>query len=140
MKEFVENVRREVSDCDGRFYRNPTKTITHKFSECCAILVRFKHIGEPSYPTQFIGFCYADSDETKYAKIEDLGEEELAARLDLKMLGRDLTELREKQTEMFVEKGFTRRPKSIRSNIVTFTVHLRLKSGNQEEQKEEMKE
>lgn len=96
MKEFVENVRREVSDCDGRFYRNPTKTITHKFSECCAILVRFKHMGEPSYPTQFIGFCYADSDETKYAKIEDLEEEELAARPDLKMLGRDLTEIREK--------------------------------------------
>ena len=98
MKDFVESVQREVSDCDGRFYKKPTKVITHKYSECAAILIRFKNAGEPSYPNQFIGFCYTDEATEKYLNLDDCSEEELVDRHDLKMLGREFTELREKQT------------------------------------------
>jgi hypothetical protein len=45
MKEFLDSVKQEVSDCDGRYYKKPTKTITHKYSELAAILIRFKLIG-----------------------------------------------------------------------------------------------
>ena len=72
MKDFIENVQREVSDCDGRFYKKPTKIVTHKYSECAAILVRFKYAGESSYANQLIGFCYTDEDTQKYLKIDDL--------------------------------------------------------------------
>ena len=136
MKDFLESVLREVGDCDGRYYKKPTKSITHKYSELAAILLRFKNAGDPSYPNQYIGFCYTDEEIQKYANLEELEQEALVDRFDLKMLGRDFTELRTKQTEQFNTMGFTKRPKSIRSNILILTIYLRLKSGNQQQKQQ----
>ena len=41
----MDAVKQEIADCDGRYYKKPTKTISHKYSELAAILVRFKVIG-----------------------------------------------------------------------------------------------
>ena len=131
MKEFLDSVKQEVSDCDGRYYKKPTKTITHKYSELAAILIRFKLIGQPDYSNQFISFGYIDDQVEKYAKIDDMEAADLAERWDIKFLGRSFTDWRNAQTDKFVNMDFTKRPKSIRSNIVTITVNLRLKSAEQ---------
>ena len=83
MKEFLDSVKQEVSDTDGRYYKKPTKTITHKYSELAAILIRFKVIGQPDYSNQFISFGYTDDQVEKYAKIDDMEAAKLVGRWDI---------------------------------------------------------
>ena len=128
MKEFLDAVKQEIADTDGRYYKKPTKTITHKYSELAAILIRFNVLGQTDYPNQFIGFGYVEDQIEKYAKIDEMEATELAKRWDIQFLGKDFTEWRNAQTDKFVNMDFTKRPKSIRSNIVTITVNLRLKT------------
>ena len=78
IKEFLDSVKYEIAETDGRYYKKPTKTITHKYSELAAILVRFNVLGQTDYPNQFIGFGYVEDQIEKYAKIDEMEATELA--------------------------------------------------------------
>ena len=94
------------------------------YSKLAGILVTFKLIGEPNYPETTFEFSYADMTPEPYELLTD----ELAeSRPDLVMLGKNQKQVREEQTEAFVEMGFTRRPKSIRSLVATICINMRMR-------------
>lgn len=80
-------------------------------------------IGEPTYPSQSFEFSYADMASEAY---EPLTDENREARPDLALLGHGMAEYRERQTQQFVDIGFERRPKSIRSCVATITASVRI--------------
>lgn len=103
-----------------------TTKIAFTHSKLAAVLVKFKSIGEPNYPDQNIEFSYSDMNPEPY---ENYSEELAESRPDLIMLGLNHKQVREDQTNMFVEKGFTRRPKSIRSIVATILIHCRVRKA-----------
>ena len=121
---FAEQVTREVNDCKMAHVVRKTAKIAFTYSKLAAVIVRFKVIGEPTYPDTLFEFSYADTSPEPYEQLED---EMVEQRPDLVMLGRNMQQVREEQTAAFTEMGFTRRPKSIRSLVATILVYCRIK-------------
>ena len=114
----------EVNDCKMLYKVAKTSKIPFAYSKLATILVLFKNLGEPNYPDTLFEFGYADINQQPY---ENLNDELAESRPDLVMLGKNQKQVRENQTEAFIEMGFTRRPKSIRSIVATITVNCRIR-------------
>ena len=101
-----------------------TAKVPFTYSKLAAVLVKFKLIGEPNYPDQILEFSYADMNPEAY---ETLTQDIFESRPDLVMLGFNHKQVREEQSASFNNKGFTKRPKAIRSIVATIVIHLRMR-------------
>jgi len=124
--EFANEVSREVNDCLMQHAVRKSSKNPFGYSKLAAVVVRFKVIGEPSYPQQTFEFSYADMNPEPY---ETLTEELVETRPDLVALGWTMKPVREEQTAHFAQIGFTKRPKAIRSLVATILIHCRIRKA-----------